>query len=297
MNSMEYRTKHLSVFNVINISIMMIVCFMVLYPLWFCLIYSFNDGNEAARNGPIYWWPRQFTLENYQCVFQNSAIVQAYAVSIARTAIGTFVHVFFTAMVAYAFSKKYLIGRRLYNTMGIITLFFSGGLIPTYIVIRSLHLLDNFLVYIFPTAFNFFNALIFMHFFRNIPESIEESARVDGANDFYIFIKLIIPLSAPVIATICVYSGVWHWNDYFYGILYITKNVRLIPIQTFLYKVVATTEAYSYIRNSYTRADSGVTTQSVKIATMVITTVPVICIYPFLQKFFTKGLLLGSVKE
>lgn len=293
---MKIKHKKSSTFDYINIIFMIVLSFIILYPIWYTLIYSLNSGTDSLK-GPFYWWPRDFTLDNYLVVFNDSTILKGFAVSIARTVIGTTLHVFFTAMVAYSFSKTNLIGRKLYMTMGTITLFVSGGLIPNFLLFRSLNLLDNFFVYIIPGAFSFFDLLIFTSFFAAIPESIEESAKIDGANDFLIFIKLILPLSGPVLATIVLFNGVYNWNDYFMGIMFITRNMDLQPIATYLYKIVATTQAYTSLSNIPAGIGGDrITPQAVRTATMIVTTVPIVCIYPFLQKHFTKGILLGSVK-
>lgn len=295
INILKRRTKGEVVFDGINVVIMLIICFITLYPIWFTLINSFNDGNDAMLGG-IYWIPRKFSIENYKAVFQNAGIVKALGVTVAKTVIGTVVHVFFTAMVAYALSKKELVGRNVYIIIGLITMFFGGGLIPYYLLIRDLGMLDNFLVYIIPAAFSFYDLLIFQSFFRSIPAGLEEAARIDGATDFKIFLRVVIPVSLPVIATIALFHGVYQWNDYFTGMLYI-NNTDLQPIQTYLYKVVAQTAANSTM--SQMPGDVGrssVTSQSIKLATMVVTTFPIVCVYPFLQKYFVKGMLLGSVK-
>lgn len=282
-------------FDLFNIVFMLLICFITIYPIWYTVVLSFNDGNDALRGG-IFWWPRMFTIDNYKAVFRNSGIITAYSVTVARTFVGTVTNVFFTAMVAYAFSKKDLLFRGFYLTLGTITMFFAGGLIPTFLLLKNLHLLDTFWVYIFPSMFNFFNLLIFMSFFREIPASLEESAKMDGANDFVIFLRIILPLSKPVLATIALFTGVWHWNDYFYGVVYINKT-SLQPIQTYLYKIVA--EAGSsriVISTPVGVSKSNVTSNSIKYATMVVTTLPIVIVYPFLQKYFVKGVMLGAVK-
>lgn len=203
---------------------------------------------------------------------------------------------FFTAMVAYAFSKKELIGRKIYMTVGIITMFFGGGLIPTFLLIKDLGMIDKFMVYIIPAAFSMYDLIIFMSFFRALPGSLEEAAKIDGANDLFIFLRVVIPLSMPVIATIALFHGVYQWNDYFTGMIYINKP-SMQPIQTYLYKVIAQSGSNQMAASaSVSVSKSNVTSQSVKLATMVITTFPIVCIYPFLQKYFVNGMLLGSIK-
>lgn len=290
------RTTGEYVFDTFNVLLLIFICFITLYPIWYVIINSFNEGTDAMQGG-IFWWPREFTLENYITVFQNPGILKAFGITVAKTVVGTICHVFFTAMVAYAYSRKQLVGRKYYMFIGTITMFFSGGLIPTYLLLRDLGLLDTFWVYIFPVLFSFYDLIIFVSFFRGIPESLEEAARIDGANDFQIFIRIILPLSLPVLATIALFHGVYQWNDYFTGVIYI-NNPDLQPIQTFLYRVVAQSTSNQMLINAPgSVVTSTVTSQSIKYATMVVTTLPIVIVYPFLQKYFVKGMLIGSIKE
>lgn len=275
--------------------LMLVICFVSLYPVWYTVIISFNDSSDALRGG-IYWWPRKFSLESYKTVFQDTTIIRAFMVTVLRTLIGTVTSVFFTAMVGYAFSKKHIMGNKFYTILGTITMFFTGGLIPYFITLKNLGLYNNFLVYIIPSLFNFYNMIIFRSFFNELPAGLEESARLDGANDLMIFIRIVIPLSAPVIATIALFNGVGHWNDYFTGVLYI-NDAELQPIQTYLFRIIASASASKTV----VAMPAGVTaqqvsSQSVRLATMVVTTFPIMCVYPFLQKYFVKGMLIGSIK-
>lgn len=276
-------------------TLMIVICFVSLYPVWYTVVISFNDSADALRGG-IYWWPRKFSLESYKTVFQDTTIIRAFAVTVLRTVIGTVTSVFFTAMVGYAFSKKHIMGNKFYTILGTITMFFGGGLIPYFITLKNLGLYNNFLVYIIPSLFNFYNMIIFRSFFNELPAGLEESARLDGANDLMIFIRIVIPLSAPVIATIALFNGVGHWNDYFTGVMYI-NDAELQPIQTYLYRIIASASASKTV----VAMPAGVTaqqvsSQSVRLATMVVTTFPIMCVYPFLQKYFVKGMLIGSIK-
>jgi putative aldouronate transport system permease protein len=278
----------------INI-LMIIICFIALYPVWYTIIISFNDSADSMRGG-IYWWPRKFSTESYRTVFQDQTIIRAFMVTILRTVIGTVTSVFFTAMVGYAFSKKHIMFNKFYTIFGTVTMFFGGGLIPYFITIKNLGLYDSFWVYIIPNLFYFYNMIIFMSFFRELPAGLEESAKLDGANDLKIFIRIVLPLSMPVVATIALFNGVWHWNDYFMGVMYI-NNSDLQPIQTFLYRVVASASASKMVVAMPAGiAAQQVSSQSVRLATMVVTTAPIMCVYPFLQKYFVKGMMIGSIK-
>lgn len=295
MFSLRRRTKGDVVFDTVNNLVMLVVCFVTLYPIWYVLVNAFNDGKDAMLGG-IYWWPRKFSFENFEAVFDNPGIMTAMGLTVAKTVIGVIAHVFFTAMVAYAFSRRDLIAGKFYILMGTITMIFSGGLIPTFLLIRDLHMLDKFIVYIIPVLFSFFDLIIFMTFFREIPDGLEEAARIDGASDWTVFLRVVLPVSLPVLATIALFHGVYQWNDYFTGIIYV-NNENLQPIQTFLYRVVAQSSS-----NIMTTAVQGsaitktVTSQSIKLATMVVTTLPIVFAYPFLQRYFVKGMMIGSIK-
>ena len=292
------RSKGTFIFDTLNTVFMIIICFLCLYPIWYVIVNSLNDAKDAMMGG-IYWWPREFSLKNYKTVFEDNSVLQAFKITIGKTLLGTALNVFFTAMVAYPLSKNNLVGRKIYMAFGTITMFFAGGLIPTFILFKKLSLLNNFLVYIIPAAFNFFNLLIFINFFREIPASLEESAKIDGASDWKIFMKVILPLSKPVLATIALFAGVGQWNDYFGGLMYMTNRVDLEPIQTYLYRMVAQVQssqvAGSFAASNITASDT--TSTSIKLAAMVITTLPICCVYPFLQKYFVKGMMVGAVKE
>lgn len=274
---------------------MLVLCFITLYPVWYTIIISFNDSTDSLLGG-IYWLPRKFTIQSYITVFQDKTIIQAFKITILRTVIGTLSNVLFTSMVAYALSKTYIMGRKFYMIIGVITMFFGGGLIPYFILVKNIGLYDNFWVYIIPSLFNFYNLLIFISFFRELPVGLEESAKLDGANDLVIFFRIILPLSMPVLATIALFTGVYHWNDYFMGVMYTNKQ-SLQPIQTFLYRIVASASASrAVVAMPAGVAAQQVSSQSVRLATMVVTTAPIVCVYPFLQKYFVKGMLIGSIK-
>ncbi len=275
--------------------LMLVLCFITLYPVWYTVVISFNDSSDALRGG-IKWFPRKFSIESYRTVFLDKSIINAFTVTVLRTVIGTVASVFFTGMVGYAFSKKHIMGNKFYTILGTITMFFNGGLIPYFILIKNIGLYDSFWVYIIPGLFSFYNMIIFMSFFRELPPGLEESAKLDGANDMVIFIRIVIPLSMPVMATIALFNGVGHWNDYFTGVMYINKS-SLQPIQTFLYRIVASASA----SRAVVALPAGISAQqvsssSVRLATMVVTTAPIICVYPFMQKYFVKGMMIGSIK-
>jgi putative aldouronate transport system permease protein len=292
--NIKRKTKGEAFFDIFNNFGMLLICFATLYPIWYVLVNAFNEGQDGMRGG-IYWWPRVFSIESFDAVFQSSGIMTAMGITVAKTLLGTALHVFFTAMVAYAFSRKGLIGGKIYILFGTVTLFFGGGLIPTYLLMRDLNLLDNFMVYIIPAMFSFFDLIIFMTFFRDIPDGLEEAAKIDGANDWSIFIRVVLPVSMPVIATIALFHGVYQWNDYFAGVIYM-NNMDMQPIQTYLYRIVAQSSSSQMLAAIPGGIGKSVTTQSIKLATMVVTTLPIVIAYPFLQKYFVKGMMIGSIK-
>lgn len=283
----------------ISVFIFLVMTFVFIataYPFWYSLILSFSEGNDALRGG-IYFFPRTFTLVNYNAVFGISYIPSAFLMSVARTLLGTVVAVLFTGMFAFALSHRKLMFRKFYMTAMLITMYFSGGLIPSYALLQSLHLMNTFWVYIVPNLFSAFNAIMMINFFREIPDSLEEAAHIDGANDLTIFFRIILPCSKPLLATMALYSGVWHWNTWTDTAFYVTDPslrtlsyvlINLIKqtesaAQTLVGKVNVSTQAY----NSLT----------LRPAAMIICILPIIMVYPFLQKYFVKGIMLGSVKE
>jgi putative aldouronate transport system permease protein len=283
-------------FDVLNILFMLFLVFLTLYPFWNAMVGSLNNGTDYMRGG-VSWFPRKWTIDNYRVVFLDPSILNGYKVTIARTILATFCNIVFTGVFAYGFSKRHLMGRNVIATMGLITMLFSGGLIPYYLVLDSLGFINNFLVYIIPGLFSFFNVLIFQAYFREIPESIVESAKLDGAHEYTIFFKLILPVSMPVVAAITLFVGIYNWNAYYDSMIFTTKP-ELQTVMMFLMKIVKTQQAASSLaRRAATILGSRTTTsRTVQLATMMVTTIPIIIAYPFLQRYFVKGMLIGSVK-
>lgn len=286
--------KENRIFNFINILVVSILTLIIVIPVWNIVVASFSSGNSLV-NGGFNIWPENFTLENYKAVFNDKTIWKAFVISILKTAIGVGTHVFFTAMVAYAMSKRDLAGRRVYSTIGIITMFFSGGMIPVYLLIKSLGLLNSFWVYIIPALFSYYDMVILMNFFREIPVSLEEAAMIEGASTWQIFLRIILPLSKPVMCTIALFNGVYQWNDYMAAKLYITDQ-NLYPVQMRLYEIIVQQQTQA-IQNIASSVVLPTTTRSIQLATIVIATIPILVIYPFLQKHLLSGMMIGAVKE
>lgn len=285
-------------FDVVNGFMMVIMMVIMLFPFWYCLAGSFNDGTDYLKGG-IYLWPRKFTLANYKAVFRDNTIFHSFLVTVAKSLLGSFSSLLVTSMAAYAMLRPGLKLRKLYAPLITFTMYFSGGLIPYFLVIKDLHLYDNFLVYIIPGLFSVWNMIILRSFFSELPESLMESAKIDGAGEYRIFFQIVLPLSKPVLATVLLFSLVGQWNSYFDSMMY-TSSPGLQTIQLFLKKIITDPGAAGGLASSVAmaipEAAKKVTPQTIKLAAMVVTSVPIICVYPFLQKYFVKGMTVGAVK-
>ena len=290
------RSREDRIINIVTAVLCILVLIVTVYPVYYCLIYSFNDGKDAAKQA-IYFWPRKFSLENYKIVFQNKAIYPAFMMTMLRSIVGTVLAVFCMAMAAYALSKDNLKGRKVYMIMGVITLYFSAGVVQSYLLYREMRLLDSFWVYILPNIFQFYYIILFISFFRELPAALEESAQMDGAGYFTILFKIIIPLSTPVIATVSLFVGVWHWNDWFHPAFFI-QNESLMTLPAVLMRAMSLAEAQQTLQKMIAvLSQSSTTMESVRYAMLIVSILPVTIIYPFVQKFFLKGMMLGAVKE
>ena len=285
-------------FDWINYTVMVLLAFIMIYPLWYCVAGSLNEGMDYLRGG-VFLWPRKWTFANYKAVFLDSAILNAFWVTIWKCLVGTVTSVLCTAMVAYAITRPKLRLKKLYIPFIMLTMFFSGGLIPYFILIVDLGLYDSFWVFIIPTMFSAYNMIIIQSFMRELPSELIESAKLDGASEYRIFFQMILPLSKPVLATIALFTVVTHWNSYFDSMMY-TSSQELQTIQLFLKKVITDPSVSRGLGSAATIAipdqAATLTPQVVKLATMVVTALPVVCIYPFLQRYFVKGVTVGAVK-
>ena len=275
---------------------MVLFCFCTLYPFINTLAISFNEGPDTLKGG-IYFVPRIFTFQNYEEIFSDSSILSAYTITILRTVIGTVFTLMFTGLLAYGLSKKYLRGRKFYMVLCTFAMIFNAGLIPTYMLYRDAKLINNFWVYILPSAVNIWDMILMKNFFQQLPEEVEESAEIDGAGAMRIFFSIVIPISMPIIATIAIFSAVGQWNSWYDAYIFCTTRTDLHPIQTYLYKVIALSQATSSNAAEsqlLARLKTNVTT--IRAATVVITILPIIFIYCLFQKHFIKGVMVGSLK-
>lgn len=287
-------TKRFDWFNVLNYTFLALFCIITIYPIYFVLIGSFNEGSDYMRGG-VFLFPREFSLANYGVVLQDERLYVGLKVSILRTVIGTLTSILFTAMVSYAMSRKNLIWRSPYYWLHLITLFFGGGLIPYFLVLKNLALINSFWVYIIPSMFSVFNMIIFNSFFREIPEELHESATVDGANEFRIFLSMFIPLSVPVLATVGLWNAVYHWNSFFDAMIFTTKR-DLMPLQLLLMKMIREADVISNSQYIPPQVQRKISVQTIRMAAIMVSTVPILCVYPFLQRYFVTGFMVGSLK-
>lgn len=281
------------------ILVILALCLVIILPCINVLALSLNDGADAAKGG-VYFFPRAFTLENFKQVFSDGSIMKAYKYTILRVVIGTLLTLIVTSLAAFALKEKDLPGVKVITILITFTMLFGGGMIPTYVQYKNLHLINNFWVYVVPSLVSVTYLLMMRAYFEGIPASLEESAKLDGCGYFGIYGRIILLLSKPVIAVIGLYTAVNHWNDWFSGAFYMTSNEKW-PVQTVLQQMLARAMSASQkditsVAQALVQGASTVTSDSLKMAAVVITTVPILLIYPFVQKYFASGIMIGAVK-
>lgn len=285
------------VFVVCNTIFLVTFVIITLYPVLNTVALSFNNGIDAVRGG-IHLLPRVFTLQNYKTVLDQQNIVTGAYISVARTVVGTILALAANALLAYVVSRKRFLFRSQLSLFWVITMYVSGGMIPTLILYRNLGLTGTFWVYIIPGMISVFNMLVLRTYMMGLPEGLEESAQIDGANDFTIFVRIISPLCKPVYATVALFVAVGQWNSWFDVMLYNRMNTKYTTLQYELMKLLSSVMQQG---GSATSAGQGaaaaVTPVTVRAAATVVTMLPIICLYPFLQRYFVAGMTLGSVKE
>jgi putative aldouronate transport system permease protein len=292
---MHRRSVEDLIVDTVNICMLIIISLVTIYPFYYLLLISFNNGLDASLGG-IYLWPREFTLNNYEKFLSDPKWIMSFGVSGLRTVIGAAVTIFFTCLTAYGLAYRNLVFQKFYFSFFIIAMYTSGGLIPYYVVLRSLGLLNTFLVYVVPGAVSIFFLIIAVSFFREIPVEMEESARLDGASDVTIFLKMILPVSKPLIAAMGLFIGVGQWNSWMDSAYFVNRD----SLRTLTYRMMEVinqgmipTDLASVERAA---AVTGVTTFSIQVTAMVIAVIPILLVYPFLQKYFVQGIMIGSVK-
>lgn len=285
--------------SIVTYIIVIVLCLTILLPCLNVLALSFNDGQDAARGG-VFIWPRMWTLDNYKEVFKDGSIIGAYKITIARTLIGTLMCLVVTTFAAFALNQSELPGRKFITFAITFTMLFGGGTIPTYIQYNELGLLDTFWVYVIPGLVSVTHLMMVRSFFDGLPYGLQEAAKLDGCGYLGVFFRIMLPLSKPILAVVGLYTAVGHWNDWYSGSFYMTSD-KLWPVQTVLQQMLARAmDSQQEVTNNVSAAiaanQRAVTTDSLKMAAVVITTAPILCVYPFVQKYFAKGTLIGAIK-
>ncbi|GLH99661.1 carbohydrate ABC transporter permease [Phytohabitans aurantiacus] len=289
----HYDSVSSRVFDVVNVLILLSLAAITLLPLLYVLAGSFASEGEIDSR-PFFLWPENFVTNAYDYMFAGDTFIRALLTTIIVTLVGTVIQVALTLTMAYPLSKRHLPGRVFVINLVLFTLVFSGGMIPTYLVVRELGLLDSYWALILPLAINPFYLLIVKAFFQEMPEALEEAARIDGCNEIGVFWRIVLPLSKPVIATFSLFYAVAIWNDYMSPLLYINDEEKW-TLQVLVRQITAPNADTANMLG--TQSDAFFPEQGLKFAVIVLATVPILLVYPFLQKHFAKGVLIGSVKE
>lgn len=281
----------LDLLKVLFLAFAVIIC---VYPFWNIFIVSINDANDAMRGG-LYLLPRKLSLSSYADILGRSTFQHSILVTVARTLIGTPLAVLVTSALAYVLSYRDLIAKKPLNVLFIFTMYFGGGMVPYYMVLKNLGLLDNFLVFILPNLLSVYNMILVRNYIESMPDALFDAARIDGANDLVIFFRLVLPLSKPIIMTIALFVAISQWNSWFDAYLY-TNSQNLKTMQSILVEILNQYQTSDAGAAAANRMSQSITPDSIRMAATMVTTIPIIMVYPFIQKYFVKGIMLGSVK-
>ena len=286
--------KKVTAFDVVLVVIMVLLSAIFLYPLLNMLALSFSDSQEL-KSLPVYLWPKGFSLESYKALLGDSRTLLYYWNTIKYASVGTVIMLLTTSLMAYPLSIPALRGRRFVSVLLTITMFFGGGLIPYYVTIMQLGMIDSFWVMVIPGAISAYNVIVFKTFFMSIPEALRESASLDGAGHVRILFQIVLPLSKAVLATFALFSIVGYWNDYMTALLYLRDDTKY-PIQLLMRRLLVLMDYKDASTAQMLKDFQKISTRTTKAAATIITVVPVLCVYPFMQKHFAKGVLVGSIK-
>lgn len=280
-------------FNTVNYSLLTLVSLITIIPFVYIVSMSFASPEEVAKGG-LLLFPSKFTLGAYKYIFSTDTMVRSILISIYITVFGTLINLLLTSFTAYPLAKATLRGRRTILLMVLITMLFSGGLIPTYFVVKGFGMINTYWSLMIPTAISAFNLIVLKNFFQQIPDSLVDSAKIDGCNDLGILFRIVLPLSMPAMATFGLFYAVGHWNTFFNAVMYM-NDAEKFPVQVILRQIVLLSQ--DQIGNTTSQQDpTDFLPQTIRMASIVVATVPIVLVYPFLQKHFAKGVLLGSVK-
>jgi len=290
----HYRTIPGTIFDICNCLFLGLFALAAVLPFIYVFAGSFASDTELTRRA-FFLVPERFTTAAYEYIFSTDTIVRSIGVSIYVTTVGTLINLFFTVTMAYALSKRHLAGRNFVLNLVVFSMLFGGGMIPTYLVVRELHLLDTYWALMLPGAISAFNLIIVKNFFQEIPAELEDAAKIDGCHDLALLWRIVLPLSMPVLATFTLFYAVGHWNNYYSALLYINEPSKW-PLQVILRQIVMLSQMAAGDLNAMDPNFEKPPDQSIKLAVIVVGTIPILIVYPFLQKHFAKGVLLGSVK-
>lgn len=296
MSRIKHKSASEIIWTVIIVVFMTLFLIITLYPIVNTVALSFNDGTDAIRGG-IYLWPRKFTWKNYKTVFELEGLQTGAIITVLRTVIGTLSSLFINALLAFVVSRKRFLFQKSLSLFWVITMYVNGGLIPTFILYKSLHLTNSFWVYVIPGMVSAWNMLVMRTYMRGLPESLEESAQLDGAGYWTIFTKIISPLCMPVYATIALFVAVGQWNSWFDVMIYNRLSPQYTTLQYELQKLLSSVMQQSGSAENAKYGSNTVTPITMRSAASVVTMLPIVCLYPFLQRYFVTGLTIGGVKE
>jgi len=291
-----------TIFTVMNTLFLIVIAVITLYPFWNTIIVSLNEAMDTIRGG-LTFWPRKLSWQNYKTVFATGTVYNAFFISVSRTVINTVVNVFFCSMLAYTLSRNDYFLRKPITILIILSMYVNAGIIPNYFLMRSLHLTKSFLVYVVPGIINAFNFIVIRTYMRSLPESLIESARIDGCGDFWIFIKIILPLCLPVLATISLFVAVDSWNSWFDTMIYNSGEPKLHTLQYKLMEYIQASQSQSKSASDASAlalsssSSNMITPMSIRAAVTVVAALPILVVYPFMQRYFVVGLNVGGVKE
>lgn len=290
------RRKKISLFSIFNYSLFVIIALLMVFPLWNVIVISLTDYQDYVAN-PLMIFPKEITMEAYDYIFANDDLLTALKVTVTVTLTGTLGSMLFSVAGAYALSKKKMPGRNLFLTLILITMFFNGGIVPNFLLIKDIGLYDTIGAMIFPTMINTWYLIIMKNYFTGLPEALEESARIDGANDITILLRIILPISMPIIATFTLFYGVDRWNEWWNAMMYI-NDTRKYPLQLILRNLIVKNFSSASMATAYAQDSAQfVAKENIKMATAVVAIVPITVVYPFLQKYFAKGVMVGAIKS
>lgn len=282
------------IFDIVNVIFLGVVALVCLYPMLHVIFSAFSESNLLMKHEGILIKPLGFTLKSFEMVFKHPLIIKSYLNTFIAVGGSLVVNMLLTVFAAYALSRKNVKVSAMFMKFVIVTMYFSGGLVPLFLAVKSYGLLNNYLALILPTAVNTFNLIIMRTSFMGIPDSMEESAKIDGANDFQVLFRIMIPLAMSSIAVIILYYTVQHWNAWFNAMIFLNERT-MYPLQLVLREILIQNDTQSMTMEASVDGESFA--EAVKYAVIVVATLPILCLYPFLQKYFVKGVLVGAVKE